>query len=648
MKKIIILLALIGLKVISKADNFCAISKQNAVALNPVSSFHAQNLQNKYDTKFHHLNLNLERNSVYVSGNVKTIAKIISTTLDTFAFELHPNFTIDSVLVDGINLPFTRIAGDVFVPVSGYNLNQSINIQTFYRGFAPSGASAAIGNGYSTGTSQSWGNVVSWSLSQPYAAYEWWPCKQQLTDKIDSSWVFITTDSLNKSGSNGVLTNVVNLNNGKKRFEWKSRNPIAYYLISVATARYIEYSYYAHPANSDSVLIQNFIYNNPATLTNFQNDIDDTGDMLELFANLFGPYPFANEKYGHCMAPFSGGMEHQTMTSQGFFNFTLTAHELGHQWFGDNVTCKTWSDIFVNEGMASYCEYLAIEGLQSSAQAKAEMDNVILSVLNVNDGSIYFTDTSSVPRIFDSRLSYDKGAAVLHSLRYVINNDSIFFQSLKNYQIQFANSNATILDFKSVLENTSGINLDIFFNQWIFGQGFPIYSANWNNANGSVYLEISHSTSAPAFTPMFKTPLQIKLFRDIGDTIVKFDLDSNYNYFSFPISGSISNIEIDPNNFLLNKIGSIIKDTTLTNVLSTESRNIFVFPNPLKSSGQLNFTKPILANVFIKDLSGKIVKEYQLNFDRFINLPELRPAVYFLELALPNGKRITERISIVE
>ena len=175
MKKILILLALISLNSFANADNLCAISKQNTVALNPVASANAMNLQNKYDTKFHHLNLNLERNSIAVSGNVTTIAKVVSISIDTFAYELHPNFTIDSILVEGINSPFSRNAGDIFVPVNGYSQNELITIRTFYRGFAPTGASAAIGNGYSTGTSQSWGNVVSWSLSQPYAAYEWWP-----------------------------------------------------------------------------------------------------------------------------------------------------------------------------------------------------------------------------------------------------------------------------------------------------------------------------------------------------------------------------------------------------------------------------------------------------------------------------------------
>jgi aminopeptidase N len=647
MKKIIVLLALFSVNLATTADNLCAISKQNAVALNPVASNDAMNLQNKYDTKFHHLNLNLERNTRSVSGNVKTIAKVVSSLLDTFAFELHPNFTIDSILVDGTNTPFSRIAGDVFVPVTGAVQNDLVTVQTFYNGMAPTGASAAIGNGYSTGTSQSWGNVVSWSLSQPYAAYEWWPCKQQLTDKIDSSWVFITTDSINMSGSNGVLTNVVNLNNGKKRFEWKSKNPIAYYLISVATARYVEYSYYAHPVNSDSVLIQNFIYNNPQTLPNFLNDINDTGDMLEVFADLFGPYPFANEKYGHCMAPFSGGMEHQTMTSQGFFNFTLTAHELGHQWFGDYVTCKTWSDIFVNEGMASYTEYLALQYLQGQAQAKQQMDATIDNVISIPDGSIYFTDTTSVSRIFSSRLSYDKGAAVMHALRFVINNDTLFFNSLKNYISQFANSNATINEFITVFENTCSVNLADFKQQWIYGQGYPTFSADWNSNNNLLNLQISQTPSAASFTSLFKTPLEIKLTRSIGDTTIRVNLNSISDIFSIPVNGTVTSLTIDPNNFLLNRVGTITNNPLLS-VKAENKPRINLSPNPIKTGNKLQFSQNISSRIFIKDISGKLVEEKLILNENGILISNLKSGIYFVEFNFENQSREVHKISIVE
>jgi len=647
MKIIITLLALFSINVAAYADNLCAISKQNAVALNPVASCNAMNLQNKYDTKFHHLNLNLARNSRSVSGNVKTLAKVISLLLDTFAFELHPNFTIDSILVDGINSPFSRIAGDVFVPVNNYTQNNFISVQTFYNGMAPTGASAAIGNGYSTGTSQSWGNVVSWSLSQPYAAYEWWPCKQQLTDKIDSSWVFITTDSINMSGSNGVLTNVVNLNNGKKRFEWKSKNPINYYLISVATARYVDYSYYAHPANSDSVLIQNFIYNNPQTLPNFLNDINDTGNMLELFADLFGPYPFANEKYGHCMAPFSGGMEHQTMTSQGFFNFTLTAHELGHQWFGDYVTCKTWSDIFVNEGMASYTEYLALQYLQGQAQAKQQMDATINNVISFPDGSIYFTDTASVSRIFSSRLSYDKGAAVMHTLRFVINNDTLFFNSLKNYLNQYAHSNASINDFITVFENTCSINLSDFKQQWMYGQGYPTFSAEWNSNNNLLNLQVSQTPSAPSFTSLFKTPLEIKLTRSIGDTTIRVNLNSTSDIFSIPVNGTVTALTIDPNNYLLKSIGTISNNPSLA-VKANNKNTMKISPNPVKSGDAITFSENISAIVLLKDISGKVVLEKSLVNENKFQLNNFVSGIYFLELNFNNSGKEVHKFSIVE
>ncbi|MFN5630282.1 MAG: M1 family aminopeptidase [Bacteroidota bacterium] len=647
MKIIITLFAVVSLNFVAIADNLCAISKQNAVALNPVASSNAMNLQNKYDTKFHHLNLNLARNSRSVSGNVKTLAKVVSLFLDTFAFELHPNFTIDSILVNGINSPFSRSAGDVFVPVNNYTQNDLVSVQTFYNGMAPTGASAAIGNGYSTGTSQSWGNVVSWSLSQPYAAYEWWPCKQQLTDKIDSSWVFVTTDSINMTGSNGVLTNVVNLNNGKKRFEWKSKNPINYYLISVATARYIDYSYYAHPANSDSVLIQNFIYNNPQTLPNFLNDINDTGDMLELFADLFGPYPFANEKYGHCMAPFSGGMEHQTMTSQGFFNFTLTAHELGHQWFGDYVTCKTWSDIFVNEGMASYTEYLALQYLQGQAQAKQQMDGVISNVISQPDGSIYFTDTASVSRIFSSRLSYDKGAAVMHTLRFVINNDTLFFNSLKNYLNQYAHSNASINDFITVFENTCSINLSDFKQQWIYGQGYPTFSAEWNSNNNLLNLQVSQTPSAPSFTALFKTPLEIKLTRSIGDTTIRVNLNSTSDIFSIPVNGTVNALTIDPNNYILKSIGTISNNPLLA-VKANNKNTIKLSPNPVKSGDAITFSENISAIVLVKDISGKVVLEKSLVNENKFQLNNFVSGIYFLELNFNNSGKEVHKFSIVE
>ena len=176
--------------------------------------------------------------------------------------------------------------------------------------------------------------VVVWSLSEPFSAYEWFPCKQSLRDKADSSFVAVTVPDTCKAGSNGVLINTVPLGNGFTRYEWKNKHAIDYYLISVAVAKYIEYSFYANPVGAPNpILIQNFIYDNPQTFIYFEDEINETGDFIELFYDLYGPYPFEDQKYGHCMAPIGGGMEHQTMTTQGSFSKGLTAHELAHQWW---------------------------------------------------------------------------------------------------------------------------------------------------------------------------------------------------------------------------------------------------------------------------------------------------------------------------
>ncbi|NDA64679.1 MAG: hypothetical protein EBX50_22010, partial [Chitinophagia bacterium] len=318
---------------------------------------------NRYDVNYYGLSLSMTNTSTALAGYADMQGKAV-ISIDTLVYELFSTLTIDSIVVNGISLPFTHQNSVVQVSVN-LPSESSFIVRTYYHGTPPDAQTNPLGGaGMSYDTSPSWGNEVVWSLSQPFSAYEWWPCKQSLTDKADSCSVQITVPSSCKAGSNGLLQNTVDLGNGTTRYEWKHRHPIDYYLISVAVAEYVEYTIFANPTNAPApILIQNFIYNNPQTLPNFQADINETADFIELFYALFGPYPFEDEKYGHCMAPISGGMEHQTMTTQGFFERSLTAHELGHQWWGDHVTCASWSDIWLNEGFASYCEYLMLENL---------------------------------------------------------------------------------------------------------------------------------------------------------------------------------------------------------------------------------------------------------------------------------------------
>ncbi len=645
--KILTTLLLLGSVPAFAQQHLCAEAKQHAIA----SAYHKtatvgqQQLMAEYDIVFHHLDVNVERDSKAISGNVRTLAKVVSTQLDSFGFELHNVYTIDSVeWTDGSNLLVNRAQDFAFVVLpASIPQNDLVDIKIYYHGTAPAAASAAIGAGFSTGVSSRWGNQATWSLSQPYSAYEWWPCKQSLQDKIDSTQTFITTSNENKAGSQGLLQQVISLPNNKVRYEWKTNYPTDYYLISVAVAKYVEYKTYAH-IGSDSILIQDYIYDNPQTLTTFKPILDQTASMIEVFSDKLGLYPFASEKYGHAMAPFSGGMEHQTMTSIGIIDFGIVAHELGHQWFGDHVTCKTWKDIWLNEGFATYLEFLAAQLLDPSSAAGVMQSNHS-QVMSQTGGSIWFEDTTDVERIFDSRLTYAKGGAFVHILRYELNNDSLFFAILKAYQQQFAYSTANTIEFKTLLEQMSGRDFTEVFNQWFYGQGFPTFTVKWNQIGDTLYIKSSQTTSASA-TPLFTTPVEYLVKRNLGDTIIKVNHQEPVENYKVAMSGTTTNLQIDPNNWIINQ-GTVAKDITLNGLDEDKvGKTTFqYYPNPASSSITIKTDVHNLKNVQIMDITGK---EVLLSTATVIDISALQSGLYILRVQTTDGRVSAGQLLIKE
>lgn len=642
------------IKLNAQTDHYCAkhkaknYHKKNSVTLPPgyVPP------ENKYDLKFYHLNINVSRSSLYISGNVKSIAKVVAANLDSFAFVLHENHAIDSVYVNGAKRNFVRRDSLVLATAgSPIAQNQLFDAVVYYKGTCTTAGGAAIGNGYSIGTSTSWGNQVSWSLSESLCAYHWFPCKQDLRDKIDSSWVYATTDSSNMVGSNGLLKNVVTIGN-KKRYEWQSKYPIDYYLISVATAKYKPYILYAKPQYllGDSIFIQNFIYDNAINNSTWINGqkvaLNKIIPTMNFLCNAFGMYPFYQEKYGHCMTPFSGGMEHQTMTSLGFFDFELDAHELGHQWWGDNVTCAAWKDIFINEGWASYTEYLCHQYLPaiSGTSAATKMTNVHNNVMSQPGGSCYFTnaDTMNANVIFSSRLTYDKGSAVVHSLRYEINNDSIFFPAIRAFQNAFKDSTASVIDLKNFMQNYTGINFTQFFNQWYYGQGYPTFSATWNQANNTFYLKSTQTTSFPSSVPLFITHVDYRISRTAKpDTIVRLFHGQAVENYSFALTGSVTSIGIDPNNWILNKVGTIVKDVTTSNIeLENSEVSVFVGPNPTSDALNIYMYNHENASVEIYDAVGKLILAKDFDGHVEFDISKLTNGIYIVNIINKSGELI--------
>lgn len=186
-------------------------------------------------------------------------------------------------------------------------------------------------------------------------------------------------------------------------------------------------------------------------------------------------------------------MEHQTLTSMlGFFGYDdIVVHELAHQWWGDDVTCATWHDIWLNEGFATYAQALWYEFRPGSSGEPALHQAMSYLRPYSYSGTVYRYDISYPDVIFDDDLSYRKGGWVLHMLRHVL-GDSAFFETLARYRATYQGSAATTADFEHVAEAVAGRDLSWFFGRWVYAGGVPSYSYGWRSyvIDGQGYVEV--------------------------------------------------------------------------------------------------------------------------------------------------------------
>ena len=585
---------------------------------------------NDYDLKYHRFNWFINPDVYYISGSVFSIFEVSADSFSEILFELASSLTIDSVLYKQQKIAFTHDASEILTltlpqPLMKGSLD---SVEVFYHGIPGNTGMGSFVKDLHNGHS------VIWTLSQPYGSKDWWPCKQTLNDKIDSIDVIVTTTLGNVVASNGLLIREDTIG-GHTLFHWKHRYPIAAYLIAIAITNYERVSDWV-VTGSDSMEIQNFIY--PENLAGFRENIRNTVAIMEWMIELFGPYPFDREQYGHAQFSRNGGMEHQTMSFMGHFSRMLVSHELAHQWFGDKLTCHSWSDIWLNEGFATFIDGLADQRFGTEEEYRRLKKARIESITSLPEGSVFVfaTDTMNVARVFNYRLSYQKGAMVLNKIRYIL-GDTVFYQAVRNYlnDPALAYGYASTTDIIYHLEKESGKNLTSFFQQWIYNQGYPSYDIKWYPVKKHISFIIEQTQSHPS-VDFFELPLSIRVEGVQHDTLLIFDHQFSGQEFHVDLDFEAVNVIFDPEYDIISANNKVLKRK-----IETDDEDwIILFPNPATQQLNVIFLKTFALQslriadsygrtVFVEEFDGKPMNEGSRIQQR---IGELRPGYYLLEV----------------
>lgn len=570
----------------------------------------------------------------FIAGKITSYFKSDTDSLYAIEFDLHDEMQIDSVIMGGELRSFSRSENKLTV-----NLKHSLfkgetdSLSIFYRGEP---VNSGFGS-FSTGVHNE--VPVLWTLSEPYGAMEWWPCKQSLSDKIDSIDVIVTTPELYRTASNGVLVSE-RAANGKRTMHWKHRYPIATYLVAIAVTNYESYSDFLELDDDRKIEILNFVY--PENLENARERTPVTAEVMELFNRLIGEYPFADEKYGHAQFGWGGGMEHQTMSFMYNFGFELIAHELAHQWFGNYITLASWQHIWLNEGFATYLTGLAYENLLDGVWWPVWKRVTSERIKSNPAGSVFVTDTTDVSRIFNGRLSYSKGAYILHMLRWILGDEN-FFKALQNYynDPEVANGFASHTQVVAHFETAADTTLTEFFNDWYYGEGFPVYSLNFSQFdNELVKITLSQSTSHFS-VDFFEMPVPVRVYSENKTDSADFRFVHTQNNQKFLIDPgfTVSEIRIDPDYWLISETEEILQMP----VAETGS-GVAVFPNPFSThlTVYLN-SNEALKSIRLSDISGKRILELQ-GENRKLDMSALLPGIYILEINTSKESIVTKII----
>lgn len=501
----------------------------------------SKNMDN-YDAIYYKIALDVDFENEMIYGDNIVKIKVLENEVSEIELNFTNNLTIDNITNTEENLEYSHNNHVINIDLGqNYNQNDVIDLNIEYHGHPVEPGRYGWGFVFD----QHAGEDIAFTMVEPYASRDWWPCKDLPSDKADSVDLHITVPAEYVCASNGLLTDIVD-NDETKTYKWHEAYPISTYLVSIAVTNYEIYSQ-TYEYETEQMNIDNYLF--PESYEQGEALFSQTAEMIDFLTGVYSTYPFLNEKYGHAVYPGNGAMEHQTCTSFGSAIVNpngsyVVLHELAHQWVGDLITCQNWSHIWLNEGFATYSEVLWTENLGGTPNYHYHMNQIDLG--NSLDGSLYREDNGDGAYILDV-IVYYKGAWVLHMLRGIVGQETMQ-QILQTYiqtpELQY--ETAVTEDFKNISEDVSGMELDWFFDEWFYNNGRPdfMYSTYTKETSDSVkitlYSEGSHGDSFNMYIPLKLNSSEYQLWSEDG-----------FNYYSFDIGDELTTIDFDNDNWVL-------------------------------------------------------------------------------------------------
>ncbi|GAB4260547.1 MAG: hypothetical protein Kow0079_17470 [Vicingaceae bacterium] len=400
--------------------------------------------------------------------------------------------TVDSVVLNNASLAFSY--NDTLLSITfptSLNTTDTNTIRVYYNGIPVKDASG-WGGWYNNGT-YAYNLGVGFQANPHNYGRVWHPCFDNFKERATYDFNILTSN--NKIAQcNGYLVSRTTISGDTVLNTWRLDTPIPTYLACVAVAEYaiVHQTYNGMLGNIPIELAAL-----PGDTTNLKNSFVNLNNALQAFENSYGPYKW--NKVGYSLVPFnSGAMEHATniayplVTANGNKTYeTLMAHELSHHWWGDLTTCETAEDMWINEGMATYSEHLFLEnvyGWDKYIDAVKNNHENVLRLAHIHENG--YRAISGIPHEYTyGEHVYNKGASVAHNLRNYL-GDSLFFIGLKAVLDSHALKTLNSYEMRDILTSATGINMNDFFNDWVFSPGFSHFSIDSSKtlaASGSTY-----------------------------------------------------------------------------------------------------------------------------------------------------------------